>query len=209
LQVNLENIGKRFNREWIFKDVHKEFNSEARCALLGSNGSGKSTLLQIISGYLTPSTGIVHWKDEQNTYSVDTIFQHVAIASPAMGLYDDFTLRENIAFFQNFKPLRNNITLKDVAERIELSKHIDKPLKHFSSGMKQRVKLGLAILSDTSLLLLDEPTSHLDANATKWYQNLLTEEVQGRSLYVASNSHEEEIFLCKERIIMEDFKNNP
>jgi ABC-type multidrug transport system ATPase subunit len=207
LQVSLENIGKRFNREWIFKDMHKEFSSEVRCALLGSNGSGKSTLLQIISGYLTPSTGAVHWKDEQSNYQVDTIFKHVAIASPAMGLYDDFTLRENIAFFQNFKPLRHNLQLTDVAERIELSKHLDKPLKHFSSGMKQRVKLGLAILSDTPLLLLDEPTSHLDANATKWYQSLLNEHTSGRSLFVASNSHEEEIFLCNEQVIMEDFKS--
>lgn len=187
--------------------MHKEFKSEIRCALLGSNGSGKSTLLHIISGYLTPSTGTVHWKDEHSTYSVDTIFKQVAIASPALGLYEDFTLRENIAFFQNFKSLRNNISLEEVAERIQLSKHIDKPLKHFSSGMKQRVKLGLAILSDTSLLLLDEPISHLDANATKWYQELLGAEIEGRSLFVASNSHEEEIFLCQERIHMEEYKS--
>lgn len=123
-----------------------------------------------------------------------------------MSLYDDFTLRENIAFFQKFKSLRGNISLNDFAQKIQLEKHIDKQLKHYSSGMKQRVKLGLAILADTPLLLLDEPTSHLDANATNWYQTLLQENIAGRSLFVASNSHDDEIFLCKDRIVMEDFK---
>jgi len=128
------------------------------------------------------------------------------MASPAMSLYEDFTLRENIDFFQKFKSLRGNISLNDFAQKIQLEKHIDKQLKHYSSGMKQRVKLGLAILADTPLLLLDEPTSHLDANATKWYQTLLQENILGRSLFVASNSHDDEIFLCKDRIVMEDLK---
>lgn len=206
MQVALENIGKRYNREWIFKDVNRTFESESSCAILGSNGSGKSTLLQIISGYLTPSAGAVIWKNAYKEFSSDNVFSHVSMASPAMSLYDDFTLRENIVFFQKFKSLRGNISLNDFAQKIQLEKHIDKQLKYYSSGMKQRVKLGLAILADTPLLLLDEPTSHLDANATKWYQTLLQENILGRSLFVASNSHDDEIFLCKDRIVMEDFK---
>ncbi len=128
------------------------------------------------------------------------------MVSPALSLYDDFTLRENIAFFQKFKSLRANISLNEFAEKIQLEKHIDKQLKNFSSGMKQRVKLGLAIFADTPLLLLDEPTSHLDANATKWYQVILTENMYNRTLFVASNSHEDEIFLCNERVVMERYK---
>lgn len=206
MQIALENIGKRYNREWIFKDVNHTFNSGSSCAILGSNGSGKSTLLQIISGYLTPSAGVVIWKNEFKEFSSDNVFSRVSMASPAVSLYDDFTLRENIDFFQKFKSLRGGISLNDFAQKIQLERHIDKQLKHYSSGMKQRVKLGLAILADTPLLLLDEPTSHLDANATKWYQILLQENILGRSLFVASNSHDDEIFLCKDRIVMEDFK---
>lgn len=206
MQVALENIGKRFNREWIFKDVNCTFENESSCAILGSNGSGKSTLLQIISGYLTPSAGTVIWKNAHKEFSSDNVFCHVSMASPAMSLYDDFTLRENIALFQKFKSFRRNISLNDFAQKIQLEKHLDKQLKHYSSGMKQRVKLGLAILADTSLLLLDEPTSHLDANATQWYQALLKENISGRSLFVASNSYEEEIFLCTERLVLENFK---
>jgi len=206
LQVTLENISKRYNREWIFKDVNRTFDNESRCAILGSNGSGKSTLLQIISGYLTPSAGTIVWKNESKEFSSDDVFSQISMVSPAMSLYDDFTLRENIVLFQKFKSLRENISLNDFAQKIQLEKHLDKQLKHYSSGMKQRVKLGLAILADTSLLLLDEPTSHLDANATQWYQTLLKENISGRSVFVASNSHEEEIFLCTERLVLENFK---
>jgi ABC-type multidrug transport system ATPase subunit len=206
LQVALENISKRYNREWIFKDVNRTFESESSCAILGSNGSGKSTLLQIISGYLTPSAGTIVWKNESKEFSSDDVFSQISMVSPAMSLYDDFTLRENIVLFQKFKSLRENISLNDFAQKIQLEKHLDKQLKHYSSGMKQRVKLGLAILADTSLLLLDEPTSHLDANAAQWYQTLLKENISGRSVFVASNSHEEEIFLCTERLVLENFK---
>lgn len=206
MQIALENIGKRFNREWIFRDVNRTFERSSHCAILGGNGSGKSTLLQIISGYLTPSVGTISWKNDDTILSTDNVYSHVAMASPAMSLYDDFTLKENIVFFQKFKSLRGNISVKDFAQRTELEKQLDKQLKYYSSGMRQRVKLGLAILADTSLLLLDEPTSHLDANAIKWYQALLKENIDGRSLFVASNSHEDEIFLCNERLIVDDYK---
>lgn len=206
MQVSLENIGKRYNRDWIFKNIHLDFETGTNCAILGSNGSGKSTLLQILSGYLTPSSGIITWSHSERNYSNDDVFSHISMASPALALYDDFTLRENISFFQKFKSFRGKMGALEVAEKIQLEKHLDKQLKYYSSGMKQRVKLGLAILADSKLLLLDEPTSHLDANATKWYQYLLEGNISERSLFVASNSHKDEIFLCSRQISMEDYK---
>ncbi len=206
MHIVLEDIGKRYNREWIFKGLHREFLTGTQCAILGGNGSGKSTLLQILSGYLSPSAGSITWQHLQHTHTSETIYQHVTLATPALSLYDDFTLRENIQFFRQFKAFRNQVTLHEIAEQMQLEKHLDKPLKHYSSGMRQRVKLGLAILADSPLLLLDEPTSHLDARATQWFQNLLQANLSNRTLFVASNSHEEEIFLCTSRVLMDELK---
>lgn len=146
------------------------------------------------------------WRKDGHEIKTDSIYPHVSIASPYLNLYDDFTLIENVDFFLRFKKLRNGIDAHQFAEKIELEKHRAKQIKFFSSGMRQRLMLGLAILAETPLLLMDEPTSHLDAAAVRWFQNLLWENIGDRSLFVASNSHAEEIFLCQKQILVEDYK---
>jgi len=204
--VQLENIGKRYQREWIFRRVDTVFHSGEAVAILGGNGSGKSTLLQIISGYLSPSEGRIVWEKKEGKVSPDVVFREMTWCTPALSLFDDLTLDENVAFFLQFKSLRHNLSTAEFADRIGLKAHQNKALHHYSSGMKQRVKLGLAILGNSDLLLLDEPTSHLDAAAIAWYQNLLKEEKEGRSIFIASNREEAETFLCTRNITVQDYK---
>jgi ABC-type multidrug transport system ATPase subunit len=206
VEISLDNIGKRFQREWIFRKVSLNLVQNDRVAILGANGSGKSTLLQILSGYLTPSEGKIIWKENDQMIGVQDVFKHVALATPYMTLYEDFTLRENIQFFSSFKSFRDGLSLLEVAEKMGLSVQIDKPLKFYSSGMKQRVKLGLAIMSNTNILLLDEPSSHLDANAILWYQNLVQDFSSNRIICVASNKEETETLFCNKHLEVADFK---
>ena len=206
MEISLDNIGKRFQREWIFRKVSLNLVQNDRVAILGANGSGKSTLLQILSGYLTPSEGKIIWKENDQMIGVQDVFKHVALATPYMTLYEDFTLRENIQFFSSFKSFRDGLSLLEVAGKMGLSVQIDKPLKFYSSGMKQRVKLGLAIMSNTNILLLDEPSSHLDANAILWYQNLVQEFSASRIICVASNKEETETLFCNKQLEVADFK---
>ncbi len=206
MEISLDNIGKRFQREWIFRKVSLNLVQNDRVAILGANGSGKSTLLQILSGYLTPSEGKIIWKENDQMIGVQDVFKHVALATPYMTLYEDFTLRENIQFFSSFKSFRDGLSLLEVAGKMGLSVQIDKPLKFYSSGMKQRVKLGLAIMSNTNILLLDEPSSHLDANAILWYQNLVQDFSSNRIICVASNKEETETLFCNKHLEVADFK---
>lgn len=206
MEITLDNIGKRYQREWIFRKVSLSLVQNDRIAILGSNGSGKSTLLQIFSGYLTPSEGKIIWKQNDQMIGVQDVYKQVALATPYMTLYEDFTLRENIQFFSSFKSFKNNLNLLEVADKMGLLAQIDKPLKFYSSGMKQRVKLGLAIMSDTKVLLLDEPSSHLDANAILWYQKLVEEFSLDRIICVASNKEETETLFCNKQLEVADFK---
>ncbi|MEN8786292.1 MAG: ATP-binding cassette domain-containing protein, partial [Flavobacteriales bacterium] len=109
-------------------------------------------------------------------------------------------------FYSTLKPLKNNIKFDQFIETIELTHTKNKAIKHFSSGMKQRVKLGLSILSDSPILLLDEPTSNLDKNAILWYQNLVQKNLNNRIVIVASNNQKEESFFCTKSIDIEEFK---
>src|SRR5690606_35336190 len=98
MKIELENIGRRFNREWIFKKVNYTFEQGNSYAVLGANGSGKSTLLQVISGSLSPSEGKISFLNEGKSIDAELIFKHISLAAPYLELIEEFTLTELIRF---------------------------------------------------------------------------------------------------------------
>lgn len=206
MKIILENIGKRFGNEWIFKQVNYTFISKQKYALIGPNGSGKSTLLKLISGGLLKSKGNLYFEDDNNNnIAEENSWPLIGFAAPYIELIEQLTLAELIQFHFHFKKTINGMNNNDVLEALELEKHKDKYVKTFSSGMKQRVKLGLAIFSDVPILLLDEPTSNFDVHATKWYHLLIEKYVGDRLLIIGSNQPEEYAF-CNQHLILSDYK---
>jgi len=205
MNIQLNNVGKRYNYEWIFRKVNAEFSTGNNYVILGSNGSGKSTLLQTIAGNLIPSEGTISYKTE-NTVDAEQIYMHMSFAAPYLELFEDFTLTESIEFHQKFKPFYDELSVSDIIQLAQLEKSKNKQLKYYSSGMKQRVRLTMAVLSKTPLLLLDEPTSNLDKKAIDWYQQLVSNYSSNRLIIVASNQLEYEYPFCKQQILVEDYK---
>ncbi|HLG02105.1 MAG TPA: ATP-binding cassette domain-containing protein [Bacteroidia bacterium] len=206
MRVSLENIGKKFGREWIFRGLNTHFSPETPTVILGANGSGKSTLLQIISGSLMQGEGSLHYEIGEKRIDQDDLFRHVSFAAPYLELMEEFTLAESIHFHGQFKSWRGDAQEKLLLEISGLGHAKNKRLKNFSSGMKMRVRLLLAICSDTPLLLLDEPCSNLDAQAVEWYRQLIGEHTAGRTTIVCSNQLRDEYFFCTKEIRMEDYK---
>jgi ABC-type multidrug transport system ATPase subunit len=205
MDVTLQNVSKKFGREVIFQNVDHTLATGSRTAILGPNGSGKSTLLQLIGGAITPTSGTVT-RALNGPIPEEEVYRHVSIASPYLGLYEDLSLAQVIEFHARFKPLRPGISIAEVARIAYLDHALEKPVVHFSSGMKQRLKLSLAILSDTSLLLLDEPASNLDADAIGWYRELLGIHLEQRTLVIASNRQPLEHDMCREVLEMDMLK---
>jgi len=206
MEIRLQNISKHFGREVVFQNVDLTLASGSRTAILGANGSGKSTLLQVIAGAVIPTHGTIEHRLGAKLVPQEEVYRQVAIASPYLGLYEDLSLRQTIDFHARFKPLRSGLGMKEVARIVYLENALEKPVLHFSSGMKQRLKLALAILSDTPLLLLDEPASNLDADAVAWYRALLSEHLAERTLLVASNRQAVEHDLCTRAIEIGEYK---
>lgn len=204
MEIQLSNLGRRFNREWIFKDLTYSFNSNQNYALLGINGSGKSTLLQVISGALSPSSGSVQYIDS-NLIDADDYYQYITIAAPYLELIEDFTLSEMIEFHFKFKKIVSTINHSQIIDLLAMGKNKNKLIKFFSSGMKQRVKLVLAFCSDTPIILLDEPTSNLDKQGVQWYLNLVDKFCKNRLTIIGSNQPEEYSF-CNNHINLVDYK---
>jgi ABC-type multidrug transport system ATPase subunit len=205
MEISLEHIGRRFNREWIFRDLNYEFQSGHTYAILGANGAGKSTLLQVISGSLTSSEGNIYYSEGADKIDQEQVFIHQSMVAPYLELIEEFTLSEIIDFHFQFKKYRKGFDKASLIELLALKNSKFKALKYFSSGMKQRVKLALAFCSDTELLFLDEPSSNLDQQGLDWYLNLASTYCSGRLLIICSNQEQEYSF-CENRINLSDYK---
>jgi ABC-type multidrug transport system ATPase subunit len=192
VQIIANNLGKRFNRDWIFKNLDLNFKSNNTYAITGPNGSGKSTLLQVLSSIMPYSEGkITYSSDEKTIIPEDDIYKSLSIAAPYQELIEEFTLSEQIDFHLNFKKFKEGISKELFIEILQLKKSAQKELRYFSSGMKQRVKLGLALYTDTPILFLDEPTTNLDAQGISWYQQGIKENLINRLVIVCSNQKHE------------------
>jgi len=205
LKIHLEEASKRFQYEWIFRNLSLELESGQALAITGSNGSGKSTLLKCLSGAIPITSGKIRYQLNGKLLAESDWFSSLAISAPYMELPEEFTLAELLDFHFKFKTPLNQIAKQEMLELIYLEQHKHKQVGQFSSGMKQRLKLGLALFSDVPLILLDEPTSNLDQKGIEWYQRMMASYKMNRIIVVCSNE-EREISFCDQRLTLEDFK---
>ena len=206
MTITLDQVSKRFQRHWIFRQVNAIFRSPGAYALLGPNGSGKSTLLRIVAGMQAPSAGKVVYADANGrAVATSEIFSHISFCAPGQELVEELTLREFLEFHFSFKQPINGLSIADIIDLTGLKQASDKQISDYSSGMKQRVKLAQAIFSDTPILLLDEPCTNLDQQGVEQYRNWVAEYRKDRLVIVASNDVRE-YFFCTEQVVVEDYK---
>ena len=204
--LTLTNLSKKFSRQWIFRDVSITANEGDAIAITGYNGSGKSTLIQIIAGYITPTDGVIEYIIKGRKANPENFYKHISLAAPYLELIEEFTLKEMISFYGKFKSYPGDQDTERIIEAAGLPVASHKPLKHFSSGMKQRVKLTLALMADVSVVLLDEPHSNLDQNGIGWFTQLINAFKKDKILFISSNRMEEETVICNKFIKIENYK---
>ena len=205
MKIRLTGVGKRFNREWIFRNLDFEFHSQRSYAVTGPNGSGKSTLLQIIAGATTFNEGGIEYFLADKKVPEEKIYSHISIAAPYLELVEEMTLIEFLQFHSSLKSWLPSIDPKKIISILNLEEATQKQIRYFSSGMKQRVKLAQAIFSDVPVVLLDEPCTNLDEDGIALYKTLVNNYCKNRLLIVSSNDIQEYDF-CEERIDIKDYK---
>jgi ABC-type multidrug transport system ATPase subunit len=205
MKIKFSNAGKRFNREWIFRNADLEFNSSSSYAITGPNGSGKSTMLQCMGGMLQLSEGSLQYAIDNKQLASEEVYKQVSFCAPYLDVIEEMTLTEFLQFHNQFKSFINNFSIEQIIEEIELKGAINKQIRYYSSGMKQRVKLAQAIFSDVSIVLLDEPCSNLDTKGIELYHSLIEKYCKERLVIVCSNDEVEYSF-TKERISVLDYK---
>lgn len=187
MTIQLHNLTKRYNKQFIFAGVTYTFTSGQHYAITGTNGSGKSTLLLSIAGAVQATSGTITYTHNSSIINSDNVYKHLSLAAPYIELIQEYTLYELLQFHQNFKPLYPGHTISTIANSVGLTSALHKPLINYSSGMHQRVKLALAFFSTSNMLLLDEPTANLDAEGTALYHSLLAQYHYNRTVIISSN----------------------
>jgi ABC-type multidrug transport system ATPase subunit len=205
MTISMTDAGKRFNREWIFRHVNREFVSGKSYAITGPNGSGKSTMLLLIAGALHPSEGSVQYLTDGLQIGPENQFRYVGFCAPYLELVEEMTASEFLRFHCQFKPFLQGTSETLLLDLTGLKSAAGKQIRYFSSGMKQRLKLAQAILSDTEIVLLDEPCTNLDKNGISVYHKLIETYCRDRLVIVSSNDPVEYQY-CGEVLSVQDYR---
>ncbi|MGH2646531.1 MAG: ABC transporter ATP-binding protein [Ginsengibacter sp.] len=205
MKISLNNVGKRYNRDWIFRNLSFQFDINKQYAITGPNGSGKSTLLQIIAGSTIHNEGEISYHESEEKILAEKIFKKISFAAPYLDLIEEMTLTEFFSFHKKMKGWISSVDTEEIIFLVSLEKSSHKQIRYLSSGMKQRVKLAQAIFSNVPAVLLDEPLTNLDDEGTILYHSLIKNYCRTRLVIVSSNDKNEYSF-CEEKIDMLNYK---
>ncbi len=200
MEILVQNLSKKFRQEFVIRQFNYTFQSGNSYAITGPNGSGKSTLLQLLAQFTLPNTGTV----EMSGVDPDLVYSQITYAAPYVELIEEYTLAEHLEILSKNNYLPSSITLETLERFIDLQPGRYKLIKNYSSGMRQKIKLGFALLSERPVLLLDEPTTNFDEQAKNWFFERL--EQQRNKLIIIASNEAREINFCQEKISIQEFK---
>jgi heme exporter protein A len=188
VRVEARGLGVRLGGRVVFAGLSFDWAGPGVIAVTGANGSGKTTLLKVVAGLLEPGRGTIAWQADGRALKPREARARLGFVGPEIGLYEDLSARENLAFFA---AARGQDWSDELAarwlDRLGLTGRGDDRLAAYSSGMKQRVKLAFALMARPGLVLLDEPGSNLDDSGRALLSGLVEEAARDALVVVATN----------------------
>lgn len=200
--ITIENISKNFGEVTALKNINLEIKKGELFGLIGPDGAGKTTLFKILVTLLKPDAGIAFLNNFDVTKKIVEVREIIGYMPGKFSLYQDLSIKENLTFFATAfgTTLEENYELiKDIYIQIEPFKN--RKAGDLSGGMKQKLALCCALIHKPKILILDEPTTGVDAVSRKeFWQMLNTIKKQGITIFVAT-PYMDEASLC-ERIAL-------
>ncbi|MCS7084902.1 MAG: ATP-binding cassette domain-containing protein [Bacteroidia bacterium] len=170
----------------IFELVSFDLDPGGRMVVVGPNGSGKSTLLRLLSGATAPDAGTVRYFDPAgNEIPLARLYRLISWSAPGVEFPPELTLRQAASLHFRFR--RPSAPPDELLRVLDLHAHQNRKLRHLSSGMLQRFKVGVALWTQSAMLILDEPTAFMDADNARKIWDLVEARLDGRTLLVATN----------------------
>jgi heme ABC exporter ATP-binding subunit CcmA len=186
--ARLDNVSKLYGPSAALRQITLEFAAGKSYLILGENGAGKSTLLRIIAGLAQPSSGKVAVFGERP----QDVRRRISYMGHETMLYDEMTAAENLNYFAQLYPDGSCLAAEKSLELVGLLPNLNKPVKAYSQGMRQRVSLARALMTQADLLLLDEPFSNMDQRSTMQLLTLL-QQLRGAGQTLLLTTHQAEL----------------
>ncbi len=168
----------------------RELSLEARpgvLGLLGPNGAGKTTLMQMIATVTRPTSGRILFDGVDVAKEPETIRRRLGYLPQDFGVYENLTAFELLEYLARLKGVRSRARLWEMLELVNLHTVADRPLGGFSGGMRQRLGIAQALVSDPDLVIVDEPTAGLDPEERVRFRNLLSEHSRRRLVILSTH----------------------
>ena len=189
LVIDVRNLQKSFGTHRVVHGLNLQVGSGEVCGFLGANGSGKTTTIRMLCGLLTPDGGSGTCLGLDIVSGAPRIRRQVGYMTQRFSLYEDLTVFENLDFVARVYQLRNRRqAVQKIMERMGLAGRADQLAGHLSGGWKQRLALAACMLHEPKLLLLDEPTAGVDAEARREFWDLI-HDLAGEGLTTLVSTH--------------------
>jgi ABC-type multidrug transport system ATPase subunit len=197
--LEVENLAKAYGGVPLFSGL--TFLVETGLtAVQGRNGSGKTTLVKILSSLLRPSAGEVRLRRGDRELAGDEKRLAIGWAGLDLAFYEDFSARENLAFFRRAAgQAASSEEIDALLAGVGLEQSADQRVGAFSTGMKQRLRIAFALLFDPPILVLDEPMAGLDAEGRQIVQAVVGQRRRSGAVVLASN--DERDFVEPEQVV--------
>ena len=202
--IEVDNVYKSFKHVQAVKGISLNIHEGQFIALLGPNGAGKTTLVEMIEGIQKPDKGEIllmgkHWKGNE-----DELHHILGLSLQETRYIDKLTVKETLLLFASFYELDKD-RVDEIVELVDLQEKQNSYVVNLSGGQRQRLALGISLINNPKILILDEPTTGLDPNARRDVWNILhkLKKQKHTSLILTTHYMEEAEHLCDYIVLMD------
>jgi ABC-2 type transport system ATP-binding protein len=204
MELTIEHLSKRYGQHWALREL------SLRCepgmlGLVGPNGAGKTTLMRMIATLLEPTEGTILWNGQDIRTHGEALRQVLGYLPQDFGIYPEFTGRQFLRYLAAMKGLPRSLAYRRVDEMLEIvqmEQAADRKLPTYSGGMKQRIGIAQALLNDPRLLIVDEPTAHLDPEERIRFRILLAQLAGDRTVLMSTHVVEDVAQTCRQVAVL-------
>ena len=188
MSLKVTNLNKNYGDKKVVDNLNFSIDKPGVFGLLGTNGAGKSTTIRMILGMINKDGGTVTWNGEK--YTPNTV--STGYLAEERGIYAKFSIIDQLIYFGELKGMSKTDAIKSIdywLERLEIKEYKNKRAEQLSKGNQQKIQFIAALISNPSLLILDEPLSGLDPVNTDLFKEVIKEEI-AKGKYIIMSSHQ-------------------
>jgi ABC-2 type transport system ATP-binding protein len=204
--IVVENLTRLFGEFVAVDHINFAVNAGEVVGYLGPNGSGKTTTIRMLLGLLQPSDGKATVLGYDVFKQSEEIRARVGYMSQKFAIYDDLTTLENLTFYGGVYGIKDKARIQHTLELVGLKGHEKTLTRDMSTGWRQRLSLGIALVHEPKLLFLDEPTSGVDPTARRAFWDLIYELAESGVTILVTTHYMDEAEYCERVGVMRDGK---